>query len=120
MLRGIYVSYWFHIRSWFWRGTGMPIPKKGEVIERRGKKYEVRSVQPIVGKAIPTYIIRLMNTMWLSSDHLWIGALRVPQQWLIVPVSGKKQQSAEFESSAFSGHPWLVPKYDRVFAYREP
>jgi hypothetical protein len=43
--------------------SGMPIPKKGEVIERRGKKYEVRSVQPIVGKAIPTYIVRLMNTM---------------------------------------------------------
>jgi hypothetical protein len=43
--------------------SGMPIPKKGEVIERRGKKYEVRSVQPIVGKAIPTYIVRLMNTI---------------------------------------------------------
>ena len=43
--------------------SGMPIPKRGEVIERRGKKYEVRSVQPIVGKAIPTYIVRLMNTM---------------------------------------------------------
>jgi hypothetical protein len=41
--------------------SGMPIPKKGDV-ERRGKKYEVRSVQPVVGKAIPTYIIRLMNT----------------------------------------------------------
>jgi hypothetical protein len=43
--------------------SGMHIPKKGEVIERRGKKYEVRSVQPIVGKAIPTYIVRLMNTI---------------------------------------------------------
>lgn len=43
--------------------SGMPIPKKGEVIERRGKKYEVRSVQAIVGKAVPTYIVRLMNTM---------------------------------------------------------
>jgi hypothetical protein len=43
--------------------SGMPIPKRGEVIERRGKKYEVRSVQPIVGKAIPTYIVRLMNTI---------------------------------------------------------
>jgi hypothetical protein len=43
--------------------SGMPIPKKGEVIERRGKKYEVRSVQPIIGKAIPTYIVRLTNTM---------------------------------------------------------
>ena len=43
--------------------SGMSIPKKGEVIERRGKKYEVRSVQPIVGKAIPTYIVRLMNTI---------------------------------------------------------
>jgi hypothetical protein len=42
--------------------SGMPIPKKGEVIERRGK-YEVRSVQPIIGKAIPTYIVRLVNTM---------------------------------------------------------
>jgi hypothetical protein len=43
--------------------SGMHIPKQGEVIERRGKKYEVRSVQPIVGKAIPTYIVRLMNTI---------------------------------------------------------
>jgi hypothetical protein len=43
--------------------SGMPIPKKGEVIERRGKKYEVRSVQFIVGKALPTYIVRLMNTI---------------------------------------------------------
>jgi hypothetical protein len=43
--------------------SGMAVPTKGEVIERRGKKYEVRSVQPVVGKAIPTYIIRLMNTM---------------------------------------------------------
>jgi hypothetical protein len=43
--------------------SGMAIPKKGEVIELRGKKYEVRSVQPVVGKAIPTYIVRLMNTM---------------------------------------------------------
>ena len=43
--------------------SGMAVPTKGEVIQRRGKKYEVRSVQPIVGKAIPTYIIRLMNTM---------------------------------------------------------
>jgi hypothetical protein len=43
--------------------SGMAVPTKGEVIQRRGKKYEVRSVQPVVGKAIPTYIIRLMNTM---------------------------------------------------------
>ena len=43
--------------------NGMAIPKKGEVIERRGKKYEVRSVPPVVGKAIPTYMVRLINTM---------------------------------------------------------
>jgi hypothetical protein len=43
--------------------SGMPVPKKGEVIERRGKKYEVKSVQPVVGKALPTYIVRLMNTI---------------------------------------------------------
>jgi hypothetical protein len=41
----------------------MPIPKKGEIVERRRKKYEVKSVQPVVGKAIPTYIIQLMNTI---------------------------------------------------------
>ena len=43
--------------------SGMPIPKKGGVIERRGKKYEVRSVQPVVGKDIPAYIVRLIHTM---------------------------------------------------------
>ena len=43
--------------------SGMAVPKKGEVIERRGKKYEVKSVQPVVGKDIPTYIVRLMNTI---------------------------------------------------------
>ena len=43
--------------------SGMAIPKKGEVIERRGKKYEVKSVQPVVGKAIPTFMVRLMNTI---------------------------------------------------------
>jgi hypothetical protein len=42
---------------------GMPVPKKGEVIERRGKKYEIRNVQPIVGKIIRTYIVRLTNTI---------------------------------------------------------
>ncbi len=43
--------------------SGMAIPRKGEVIKRRGRKYEVRSVQKVVGKAIPTFIIRLMNTI---------------------------------------------------------
>jgi hypothetical protein len=43
--------------------SGMPIPKKGEVIVRRGKKYEVKSVQPVVGKDIPTYVVRLINTI---------------------------------------------------------
>jgi hypothetical protein len=43
--------------------SGMRVPRKGELIERRGKKYEVRSVQPVIGKAIPTFIVRLMNTI---------------------------------------------------------
>jgi hypothetical protein len=43
--------------------SGMAVPTRGEVIARRGKKYEVKSVQPVVGKRIPTYIVRLMNTI---------------------------------------------------------
>ncbi len=43
--------------------SGTAIPEKGQVIVRRGKKYEVRSVQPVNRRDIttPTYIIRLMN-----------------------------------------------------------
>ena len=34
---------------------------------RRCMRNSRRRVQPVVGKAIPTYIIRLMNTMWPAS-----------------------------------------------------
>ena len=61
----------------------MAIPKKGEVIERRGKKYEVRSVQPVIGnvpnvyRAVDEHDVTfrlLLGRGILTSDRLWTEA----------------------------------------------